>query len=214
MASSIIHMCIAKKINEKLKIKDENMLLLGSIAPDISKHLGETKTRSHFLTDNKKIDINSFLDKYKTKLNNPFLLGYFIHLYTDFLWDKYFIVDIVSNGTIKLLNGDEIENSPELYKKLIYNDYTNLNIQLIDEYGLDLSLFYNEAVIPKIEMDEIPVNQLSKLLDQTSLIIANTKVNKAYTFTLDNIKPFIETSSLLILSVINEIIGNNIYNFD
>ena len=29
MASSVIHMCVAKKINETLKIKDENMLLLG-----------------------------------------------------------------------------------------------------------------------------------------------------------------------------------------
>ena len=205
MASSVIHMCVAKKMNEKLKIADENMLLLGSIAPDISKHVGETKTRSHFLTKGTKIDIESFAKKYKSQISNPFILGYYIHLYTDFLWDKYFVTEIVENDTIKLLNGETVEKSPELYKKLIYNDYTNLNIQLIDEYKLDLSLFYNEAIIPNIEMDEIPINQLSKLLDQTGLIIANTKINKAYTFTLENIKPFIETCSKLIFLAIQEI---------
>lgn len=205
MASSVIHMCVAKKINEKLKIRDENLLLLGSIAPDISKHLGETKTRSHFLTDGNTVDIERFLEKYKDKLNNPFMLGYFIHLYTDFLWDKYFISDIVENHTIKLLNGEAVKNDPKTYKKLIYNDYTNLNIQLLDEYNLNLSLFYEDAIVPDIEMDEIPVQQLSKLLDHTGLIIANTKTNKAYTFTLDNIKPFIETSSDLILAVIEEL---------
>ena len=68
MASSVIHMCVAKKINETLKIKDENMLLLGSIAPDISKHLGESKTRSHFFDDNENVDMNRFLEKYKNKL--------------------------------------------------------------------------------------------------------------------------------------------------
>ncbi len=208
MASSVIHMCVAKQINKILKIKDENMLLFGSIAPDISKHVGETKTRSHFLYDNNKIDINRFLDKYKSKLNDPFILGYFIHLYTDLLWDKYFVSDIVNKDSIILLNGDTIENTKENYKKLIYNDYTNLNILLLDEYNLDLSLFYNEAVIPDITMDEIPVDKLGKLLDHTGVIIANTKENKAYTFKLENIVPFINTSAHLILLKIMELTNN------
>ena len=204
MASSIIHMCIAKKINQTLKIADENMLLLGSIAPDISKHVGETKTRSHFLTNGKTIDMDRFLEKYKRKLNHPFLLGYFIHLYTDLLWDQYFISEIVEKDTIHLLNGETIPRDPKVYQKMIYNDYTNLNVLLIDEYHLDLSLFYNEAKIPNIEMDEIPVDQLSKLLDHTGVIIANSKKNKAYTFTLENVIAFIETSSHLILLAIQE----------
>lgn len=208
MASSVIHMCVAKQINKILKIKDENMLLFGSIAPDISKHVGETKTRSHFLYDNNKIDINCFLDKYKSKLNDSFILGYFIHLYTDLLWDKYFVSDIVNKDSILLLNGDTIENTKENYKKLIYNDYTNLNVLLLDEYNLNLSLFYNEAVIPDITMDEIPVNKLGKLLDYTGVIIANTKENKAYTFRLENIVPFINTSAHLILLKIMELTNN------
>ena len=34
----------------------------------------------------------------------------------------------------------------ELY---IYNDYTNLNIKLIDEYNLDLKIFYNK--LPQLD---------------------------------------------------------------
>ena len=204
MASSVIHMCVAKKINEKLNLP-LNMILLGSIAPDISKHMGETKTRSHFLTDGKTEDVSRFLEKYKDKLNHPFMMGYFIHIYTDFLWNKYFISEIVENDTITLLNGDKIPASHDLYQKLIYNDYTNLNVQLLDEYDLDLSLFYEEAVLPQLEMDEIPVEKLSVLIDYTGVIIENTKKSKDYTFNLEQIKTFIETSSDLIYLKIREL---------
>lgn len=207
MASTVMHMCVAKKINKILNIKDENMLLLGAIAPDISKHIGEDKNISHFLTEDREVDIDKFLNKYKSKLDNTFILGYFIHLYTDLLWDKYFISDIVNKDTIKLLNGNLIPKDKELYKKLIYNDYTNLNIVLLDEYNLDLSLFYNEAVVPNITMDEIPVDKLYKLLDYSGVLIANTKINKDYTFNIENAKTFIDTSSHLILLKIKELLN-------
>lgn len=208
MASSIIHMCIAKEVNKTLKIKDVNMLLLGSIAPDISKHIGQSKIKSHFLTDGVNIDIESFLKKYSNQLHNPFIMGYYIHLYTDLLWDKYFITEIVENETIHLLDGKNVNNDPALYTELIYNDYTNLNVQLIDEYNLDLSLFYNNAVLPDIEMAEIPVSKLPILIDYTGIIIQNTKKNKAYTFDLKQIKAFIKTSSYLIANTIMNTFDN------
>lgn len=203
MASSVIHMCVAKEINRKLKM-DQNMILLGSIAPDISKHLGKTKIESHFLTDGYHVDIDAFLNKYKNYLSEPFIMGYFIHLYTDLLWEKYFVSEIIEKNSIKLLDGTKVEKTKELYKKLIYNDYTNLNIKLIDEYGLDLSLFYEEARIPNINMDEIPIDKLSLIIEQTGLIIQNTKEQKAYIFELDNIKAFIDTTSNLIYLKISE----------
>ena len=48
MASAIIHICVANEINKKIK-KDKSKLLIGSIAPDISKQVNETKKHSHFL---------------------------------------------------------------------------------------------------------------------------------------------------------------------
>ncbi len=206
MASSVIHMCVAKRINDTLQVKDTNMLLLGSIAPDISKHVQETKTRSHFYDNNNHIDLKKFLNKYQDELAHPFILGYFIHLYTDYLWEKYFLTEIVSNDLIKLLDGTSIKKDKSLYKQLLYSDYTNLDVTLLDEYNLNLSLFYNEAVIPDVDMEEIPVAKLSKLLDYTSIVIENNKKENAHLFDLNNIKVFIETSAQLILSEIKQIL--------
>lgn len=42
MASAVIHMAIASEINKTLK-RDNNKILIGTIAPDISKFIGRTK---------------------------------------------------------------------------------------------------------------------------------------------------------------------------
>ncbi len=47
MASSMIHIAVASEINKVLK-RDSKKLLIGSIAPFISKQIGETKVLSHF----------------------------------------------------------------------------------------------------------------------------------------------------------------------
>lgn len=203
MASSLIHMCVASEINKKYNLP-KNMLLLGSIAPDISKLVGETKVKSHFWDENDHIQIDWFLEKYKDQLNHPFMLGYFIHLYTDLLWEKYFISDIVNSNCIELLDGTKVKPTEENQKKLIYNDYTNLNVQLIDIYNLDLSLFYNEPDIPDIYMDEIPVDKLNVLIEKAGIILENTKREKAYTFKIEHIKPFIKTCTDIITGLIDE----------
>ena len=53
MASSMIHIAVANEINKVLK-RDSSQLLIGTIAPDISKLIGETKEKSHFLTQNER----------------------------------------------------------------------------------------------------------------------------------------------------------------
>ena len=86
MASSVIHMAVATEINKVIK-RNNDMLLIGSIAPDISKLIGEDKTRSHFLIQGSDCipDLNKFLNKYNYFLNDDFILGYYVHLYTDYL---------------------------------------------------------------------------------------------------------------------------------
>ena len=115
MASAVIHIAVAKEINKDLKM-NEKELFLGTIAPDISKQLGESKVKSHFLP-NDKTDLpilDKFLDKYKNNLNNPFIMGYYIHLFTDYLWFKYFIPEITnSSDYIKVLSGNKIKCTKE-----------------------------------------------------------------------------------------------------
>lgn len=207
MASSVIHMTIAHKINEELK-KDKYKILIGSIAPDISKLIGRTKEESHFLDDVKNDipNMERFLKKYQKYLDDDFVLGYYIHLYTDYLWFKYFIPEIKENNFIKKLDQTVVKVTPKTISKYIYNDYTNLNEQLIDKYNLELDVFYNE--IPPIAniIKEIPMDKLNIIVDKAGVIISNSRINKEYVFNLENIDKFIETSTQLILAKINEII--------
>lgn len=203
MASSVIHICVANEINKKLK-RDNKKILLGSIAPDISKQVGETKLHSHFLDslDNSVPNMNKFLDKYKAYLNDDFVMGYYIHLYTDYIWFKYFLTEVVNNGMIRTIDGEKVKLDDDELVKYIYNDYTNLNIVLLDKYDLDLSLFYEE--LPELDniIKEIPMDKLQVIVDQCGIIIENTKENKAYLFDTDNIERFIKTTTELCFSEI------------
>ena len=206
MASSIIHMCVANEINKFLK-RNNRSILIGSIAPDISKQVGESKKESHFL-DNKNDDIPNlerFLNKYKKNLNDDFVLGYYIHLYTDYYWFKYFMTEFIKKDFIYTLEGDALKLTDEDKVKYIYNDYTNLNIKLIDEYMLDLKIFYEQ--IPEFSniIDEIPMDKLSIIIDKAGIIIENTKVRKTYFFDIEVVNKFINFSVNGILDNLKEL---------
>lgn len=206
MASTVIHMVVTNEINKILK-RNNTEILIGSIAPDISKFRGETKFYSHFLDseDNDIPNIDKFLKKYKDKLYDDFVLGYFIHLYTDYLWFKYFIPELFENDYITKLDGTTFKCKGRMGVLYIYNDYTNLNTKLLDEYNMDLSIFYNEP--PQFEniIKEIDMEKIKIIIDQSSIIIQNSKIKKDLIFNIDNIKKFIETSVKLILAKLQEL---------
>ena len=209
MASAVIHMAIANEVNKKIK-RNNNELLIGSIAPDISKQIGEDKTRSHFLDNDDDIpNIEQFLIKYKNDLYDDFVMGYFIHLYTDYLWFKYFIPEIYNQNVVKKLDGTYIKCTGRMIDMYIYNDYSNLNIQLLDKYNMNLSIFYNSPPQFKNIIKEIPMEKIQIIIDKTSIIIENTKEHKNFVFDIDNINKFISTSTKLILAKLLEL-GINI----
>lgn len=205
MASSMIHIVVANEVNKKLN-RNNKKILIGSISPDIAKHIGMNKMVSHFQDSDDDIpNISKFLEKYKSNLDDDFVLGYYIHLYTDYLWFKYFEPDFYENGIIYRLDGT-IENVPQERKKdYFYNDYTNLNIKLIDEYKLDLSIFYEE--IPKFNdiIEEIPMDKIQTIIDQAGIIIENSKESKSYVFDMNIVDKFIKTSVDYILSNLKDI---------
>lgn len=206
MASTIIHICVAKEVNKKIKYNEKN-LYLGTIAPDISKLIGKNKQESHFLNTKNIPNIEKFLKKYKGFLTDSFLMGYLIHLYTDKIWFKDFINSFIKNNNVKLINGDTVKLDSKFINNLIYNDYTNLNIDLIDHYNLDLSLFYEEIIYPTIKFDEIPINKLDILVDQMGIIIKNSTHQQLYLLNMEEIKKFIQETSEYIY---NELINNNL----
>ncbi len=207
MASAIIHICVAKEINKKLKL-NEKKLYLGTIAPDISKLIGETKKKSHFIVDNTNIpNINIFFKKYKNYLSDDFVMGYLIHLYTDKLWFKDFINEYIKDNTARLKNGDIVSLNENFVNEILYNDYTNLNVDLIDYYNLDLSLFYEDISYPNIIFDEIPIGKLNILVNQMGIIIKNSSHEQLYLLDIEKIKKFIEETSEYIYL---ELVNNNI----
>ena len=201
MASAIIHLAVAKTLEQYLPIKNKRDYYLGSIAPDISKQIGENKQRSHFLI-NTRDDIPNmelFKEKYPNFKDNSFDLGYYIHLYTDRLWFSHFLPLITNGNYIKLLDGTVIFSAPTEMQSLLYQDYTNLNVQLLDEYKLDLSLFYEDFIKPETSIDEIPVDKLNLLLDKMGIIIENSKEEKPSAFDLYLVLDFIDKTSQEIL---------------
>lgn len=208
MASSMIHIAVASELNKKLN-RDKSKLLIGTIAPDISKLIGESKRITHFVNDETESDsvpdLDLFLKKYKNKINDDFVLGYYIHLFTDYLWFKYFLTEIWTDDMITKLDGTVVKCEGRMALQYIYNDYTNLNINLIDDYNLDLKIFYNE--IPEIEniITEIPMNKLFLIVDKAGEIIENTKVHKDMVFNMKNVHKFIETTIDLITDNLKEL---------
>ena len=201
MASSMIHISVANEIN-KIINKDRKSLLIGTIAPDISKHIGKTKLESHFLDDvkNDVPNLKRFLDKYKDYLDDDFVLGYYIHLYTDYLWFKYFIPDFFKDSYVYKLDGTK-EYLPEGKAiEYIYNDYTNLNVNLIDEYDLELDIFYEDIPEFKNIIEEIPMDKIQIIVDQAGIILENTKVVKPYVFDMKLVNNFIKLCKEYILS--------------
>ena len=201
MASVIIHLAIAKELESKLNIDNKKDYYLGSIAPDISKQIGMPKSTSHFssISQHDIPNMNLFVKRYPTFKYNSFNLGYFIHLYTDKIWYEEFITKIISDDSIKLLDGTILKTTKEEITELTYSDYTNLNEQVINDYNLDLSLFFEEFEIPDTPLNEIPIEKLDILINKMGIIIENSKQEKAYIFDIYPVKAFIEEATERIL---------------
>ena len=208
MASTIIHLAVAKELEPILNIKNKYDYYLGSIAPDISKQIGKTKYESHFLKNTYSNDIPNielFKEKYPNFRNNDFDLGYYIHLYTDKIWFEKYIKEFYYNNSLKLLDGTIINTTEEEIQQIIYLDYSNLNIQIIEKYNLDLSLFYEDFKIPKTEINEIPIEFLDILINKMGIIIENSKQEKNYTFDIKIVEKFINEVSNKIKKELNDI---------
>lgn len=209
MASVLIHMVVADELNKRLK-RDRNSLLIGSVAPDIAKHLGQTKVASHFLdrSENPEDDIpimEWFLSKYKNFLYDDFVMGYFIHLYTDYLWFKYFIPEIYDKDIVTKLDGTKVKCEGKMINQYIYNDYSNLNEQLLKHYNFDHSFLSEKHPLFDNIITEIPMEKIQVIIDKTKDIIDNSKIHKDFIFNFEHIENFIDLCVSLTLSKIEEL---------
>lgn len=122
-----------------------------------------------------------------------------MHLYTDYIWFKYFITDFIKEDYIFDINGNKLKLDKKEKSNYIYNDYTNLNIQIIDKYNLDLSIFYEIHDQFKNIIKEIPMDKIQIIIDKAGIIIENSKQSKPYIFNINHIEKFINLSTNIIL---------------
>lgn len=198
MASTIMHLCIAKRVNEALLL-DEQVLLLGAIAPDMNKFVNLKRNDSHFteyILGEETVNITKFLNKYHDQISNPFEMGYLIHLLTDKYWLKNIIYKKFTPTNIKKLE-DSIE-------KDIYDNYSSLNIPLIKKYGIDLNVF-NNIKLPDTKIKEIPINKLPIFIEKIGLFITESKQNKTRIFSFLEIDKFIFECSKQIIKDLQKI---------
>ena len=208
MASFMVHIAVASEINKQLR-RDRSKLLIGTIAPDISKILGDDKKYTHFLSpSNLNVpSLDKFLNLYGKHLNDDFVLGYYIHLYVDYLWFKYFIPEIYdeSKELLTKIDGSTITCHGQMLSMYIYNDYTNLNEKIIKDYKIDMEFLYDE--IPRFRniIMEAHMDKLDKLIMKSRYILENSKISKDMVFNMENIDNFISLSVRLIISNLMEL---------
>ena len=197
MPTFVIHEAIAKKINEKYNF-EELPFLIGSVAPDswhCAKHFGnENRLMFHFQKTDKDLDgYDKFYEKYKNFMDNPFYVGYYIHLLTDVYFKKYvypkyhYLINSSENiykyhGVIKMID--------LLHYKLI-KKYNIEEINNFNEFNMD-SILIDEFDMSGLHDDIIYMNKIISTAKEEKEIIKFEDITKdvenATTYVLDNLE--------------------------
>ncbi|WP_097149538.1 zinc dependent phospholipase C family protein [Ureibacillus acetophenoni] len=190
MGSRIMHLIIANRIADRLSIENRTEFLLGGIAPDAV----SPKDDSHFYTGdvqefNRSIDYQGFFHKYRSHIENQYILGYYSHLIADDIWLKGFYLPWLRN---------RMETNKEIFQQY-HNDFRLLNGKLLDYYGFKDDLRKSLSIQPNIiDLDEVKSKDVINFIpyvigdmDYDSDLVEKEKLN---VFTFDQIVGYIETS--------------------
>lgn len=161
-----IHLTVAQKINETLKLPI-NDFFLGNVLPDVPngyivKNITNLKSYNdtHYIkvdSDNyvnlpKLPDYYSFVSKYKDKLYKPMILGYLVHLMTDYYFNKEVINKYITLGVTVDFN------------KVKQIDFECFELELIKRGNKNL-IYYDQTLYEKCnELIEINNNEIKEII--------------------------------------------------
>ncbi len=196
MPTWAIHLATAKKVSEKINI-DKNIFTFGNILPDIpneyvvqeiTHHISHART--HFEVDvlivehmEKRYDLRNFAEKYKSKFSNPLMLGYYVHLLTDYFWnDKTYgehgIYDEEKNRIGLILNdGERILCSKEKARQIKTHDFRVFSKYIYDNQLTDKPEYQEEIRDYLKEIDWITLEQSD--IEKTIKYISDRCTRKA-----------------------------------
>lgn len=197
-----MHLLIAKKVSQKINIKNYNSFLIGNIVPDInngylisnvSKIISHRDT--HYYTEEKyantdKVmyyDMNKFINYNKENIKNPIVLGYITHLLTDLYWndltyEKHGLRDEQNELIgLKLNNGENLIAEGEARRKIKTNDfkvftnYIYIN-SLIDIPEYQEELYDMVKVISAIDITKEDIKQSIQYLNTVKKGVTTLKL--------------------------------------
>lgn len=195
MPGFIIHLAEAAMIMDYMERKPDFQwrqdFMLGNLLPDT--RLGEAKKITHFWGEGQEDNIarapklSLFLDKYKDRLKEPAILGYYAHLYLD---EHY-----VNGYWPKTLTFEDEEGRPEPQKNKIarvevkysgvtipferffsseyyYGDYTHSNHWFVERYHIEAPAY---DPMESLGMDEVNGRDLQKVLNELNYLCSRGK---------------------------------------
>lgn len=192
MASSIIHLCVAKEILKQIPIEEE-LFLYGNILPDCIKP--ETKkAKGHFYYKVKElksvnVDLEKFLHFYENELIGPVEQGVYTHLITDHLWLKNLqenhLINIDGIVYLQTTRGNIRKN-----KKTIYKDYRKMTYDLVKQYDIDAQ-FINRIQYDGIFID-IYDESKQKSYEKMNIYLGEIETGEMQIYTKEEIELFIK----------------------
>ena len=137
MPYAMIHLGIAKKLTEKMKIINISDFYLGTISPDavhLRKNYRESKNISHLRDNWRSYDLilqnaKAFMLDNNSHEYRDFYMGYGIHVMTDVYWQKY--LDAIE---FELLHSRDPNPVHSDRLDAYYNESDILDIRLFKEY--------------------------------------------------------------------------------
>ena len=173
-----MHLAVAKKVNQKLKMQ-ENEFLFGNIMPDInngyaikdiSKIIPHRQT--HYATQKefekgRQIvpDYNKFYEQNKEHMDNPLVVGYLTHLLVDYYWNKKVYVEkgVYDNNHmlkgIKANNGKIIEGNYKDIGKIKAKDYQKFTKYIYKKNLIDIPKYDEKFSTSSNIIDTVEINK-------------------------------------------------------
>ncbi len=240
MPGYVMHLAVAEQIIgicHITKIEDCNKLRIGSIVPDTRK--GNEKRKSHFWTAEeyirfaRKPDLHMFTDKYGKCLADPYIFGYYAHLYMDYrfvmkYWPLHYMfydknmrpVDTYDDvAWVRYIDTDELILRQDFFsEQYYYGDYNRMNRYMLLRYGIKTPKYKSDIIeaggVDEVEGEETDqaLKKMISFLEHEAASGEPEKLPDAHTvqrslkaFSLQGMQQLIEQTALQLSDIYNAV---------
>lgn len=222
MPSWITHLATSHQLLKELTVKDENSFIFGNIMPDILNNYIVKETSQHkdyeitHFTDEVTIhgiyyqfpNPQKFWKKYQSQKENPVVLGFYIHLLTDYFWnyttyEKHFkkindqMVAILADGTEKIMEYQDAihlkQRDFRIFTEVLKTRYPLSHLQDMPQ------LVENSKQIIENPLTREDIQKAIQKIEQMLEPEEKTETEKYVLFTEEQLKQYFQESIQFIL---------------